>query len=163
MKFTVKSDNKRFQIFLKRFIKESEKEAGAGLNDIAFTLMKRVVARWPVDKRIGRGGRSRAAWLVSLEKLSGNKNIMPSVRGGGTNPKEVAQGRKLGFLKRKIKNTKNPYIEIINMVHYALKLEYGYSSQAPYGVVRREMRKLSGNVMPEKLGNRLVRKWNRGW
>jgi len=162
MRFSIRSDNKKFNRFVRDFVRTSDKESGEALKDIAISLMRGVVAKWPVDKRVGRGGRSRAAFLVSLEILTGKKKIMPMARGGNTNPKEVRQGRKLGQLRKRLKG-KNQFIEIINKVHYVTKLEYGYSMQAPYGVVRREMRKLRKGTMPEKLGNRLVRKWNRGW
>jgi len=53
------------------------------------------------------------------------------------------------------------YIEIINGVGYALFLEYGYSRQAPYGMVRISMAEMRKGTLPKDLGKRLQARWNR--
>jgi len=51
-------------------------------------------------------------------------------------------------------------VELINGVPYILFLEYGSSLQAPAGMVRISMRKMTGR-MPKELNQEFLTEWNK--
>ncbi len=49
---------------------------------------------------------------------------------------------------------------MINNVDYIIFLEYGWSAQAPFGMVRISMRKIRG-LLPKELDDSYRRDWNK--
>lgn len=74
---------------------------------------------------------------------------------------EVSQGRnKSSFTDHTGKTRVVKYVEIINGVDYIIFLEYGYSGQAPHGMVRVSMRELRKGKLPQDMSKRFQKSWN---
>lgn len=129
IKIDTQKFNKDIQSYLKRFNKGPLKR---GLKRVAFALLGEVIRRNPVDT-----GRSRAGWYTGAQKLG--------ISVPRKETKEERQGESEGTYKEKL-NGNNQYIEIGNSVKYTPYLEFGHSKQAPSGMVRISMQKISKEV-----------------
>lgn len=79
---------------------------------------------------------------------------------GLKSPSKVAEGKRKGRFIDKTKNKSDKYVMMINGVDYIVFLEYGGSQQAPMGMVRISMRKMTGDL-PKELGKRYREEWNK--
>lgn len=159
MKFSYKVETKNFNRHIKQFIKKSDLSISIILRKFAFDLLKKIIQKSPVDT-----GRSRGAWLISMEKLSEKDSKMkqPFVRRNYPNysMKEEQRGRGEGRLRDRSKMPFIKYITIINKVPYVIRLEYGHSRQAPFGMIRISMRELRKGKLPKELTVKLQKDWN---
>lgn len=159
--FTMKLETKAFNRHVRDFLKKSNISVEKGLKKFAFDLLTRIIKKNPVDT-----GRSRAAWYIAMEKLGGSIGVsMPSdtPRKSGksrTYPAGVAEGRSKGRFIDHTKGFLDKYIEIINGISYIIYLEYGYSGQAPFGMVRLSMRELRRGKLPQEMSEQLQKDWN---
>lgn len=168
---TIEFETKKFNDALKKFIKRTDISTEKVIRKIAFDLLagilaglpkangfsipdaKEVTGRHPIDT-----GRARAAWYPSVVGLNGTFNF-----DSGKNIKKeaVEKGKTEGSFKD---NTKSiigeKYVELINGVPYILFLEYGWSKQAPAGMVRISMRKMTGR-MPKLLDEEFLDEWKK--
>jgi len=99
-------------------------------------------------------GRARAGWYIAARGLG------MSWSEEGNDNSAIAEGKAKGGYKAKLTGD-NRYIEMINMVKYAIYLEMGSSTQAPYGMVRINMRRISGDQMPNTMGQALKDEWRK--
>ncbi|MFH1623554.1 MAG: hypothetical protein ABID54_00170 [Pseudomonadota bacterium] len=72
----------------------------------------------------------------------------------------ISEGKGQGDYKEHLTGL-NRYIDLINAVHYILFIEYGSSLQAPFGVLRINMRKLTGDKLPRQLGKEMQQGWKK--
>ena len=134
-----------------RFVEEATKELqgeemAKGYRAMAGKFVEGVIPATPVDSGQARGG-----WLPALSKLRGKGGPrLTSGVVGGTRA-GVAAGRKLGKYVEKgmRRRTPKPVIEIFNGVRHIVFLELGSSLQAPSGMIRLTLRKLTKTFTKE--------------
>ena len=114
-----------------------------------------VTGRHPVDL-----GRARAGWYASMNGLlpsaAGTFNWAKGVKKDV--PGAINKGIKEGSFKDGLSGF-GKYVELINGVDYIVFLEYGYSAQAPAGMVRIAIQKMKGQ-MPNLINDEYVANWN---
>lgn len=152
-KVTVEFQTRDFNKFLQRFLGQMDSaKASLGLSEIAMDMLKLIMGKTPVDT-----GRARAAWYVSMNKLT------QAVGGGGEwTPKTVAhrEGYARGKFTSDFRGPKKS-IQMSNAVQYIMPLEFGYSTQAPYGMVRITMALMSRSRIESAVFGDLVDLWNK--
>jgi hypothetical protein len=94
--------------------------------------LTQIVASNPVET-----GRSRGAWVESLEQLGGT----PAAGWEGSQPTAVEEGRRQGQLLSQQLSGRT-VLSAVNGVSYVRYLEYGTSRMAPFAMVRRSLRSL---------------------
>jgi hypothetical protein len=80
--------------------------------------------------------------------------------GKNIKPNEVEKGKQEGDFKNNLKAMRMKYVDLINGVNYIMPLEYGYSKQAPAGMVRISMMKMR-KVLPDMLDAQFLHEWNK--
>lgn len=131
-KFAVTSNVARFGVLLEDLSDEIQDEhVPQFMRKTMFDLMKKVIEKNPVDT-----GRSRAGWSA-INEMEGMPDLnIPSA--GGGEEKSTFNSDLSGS---------NPSIEVTNAVEYIMMLEFGWSDQAPEGMVRTSIREmLSGRI-----------------
>jgi hypothetical protein len=149
---SVAFEMKKFSAMLDKFLGNMAGPKGAiGLLKVGLDLIHMFIKTSPVDT-----GRFRAAWYFSEQGL-----LQLIRQGGGHKPQssDEAAGFALGRLKTGLTGWRK-YIEITNAVAYAMPLEFGWSTQAPYGVVRVGMM-LVQRSFPNHILAELQDMWNR--
>lgn len=95
-----------------------------------------------------------------MERLAAKEGIAPNLLlPSKIRPGEL-KGRSEGSFTDHTTGYLKKWIEIVNGVRYIIFLEYGYSKQAPAGMVRVSMRELTGQKSPTKL---LGKQWKKDW
>ena len=150
--FTMDLETKEFNKHVRQFAKKYPEKARIVLKKFALDLLARIVKNTPV-----RTGRARAAWYPSMRALG----LTLPLSTEGTKEGEIAKGKTEGSYKDRTRQPGLMYIDLINGVKYIIYLEYGYSKQAPYGMVRLSMRQLRGGKLPKALGARMRKDWKR--
>jgi hypothetical protein len=149
---SMKLEASNFNNLVQQFIKGlSDERASSALVKIGLDLLAMIMMKNPVDT-----GRSRAAWYVSWNFLSGKTG-----GAGGRQPKSPAESA--GYSKGSINavlSGPNKRIEMINAVAYVGRLEYGWSKQAPYGMVRISMQMVR-RAVPDRILKELKDMWKR--
>ena len=156
-------ESRRFNRAIKSFLVGTDAEVAIRLKLIAVKLLSMIIShgeggyKHPVDT-----GRARAGWYPAARRLN-----MPWSE-SGRDTRAIADGKKSGDYGEVLFGPVK-WIDLINAVHYILYLEYGWSNQALLGMVRLNMRKLTGrlttgssklsvnSVKPELLNNRHAR------
>jgi len=170
MKTSVEFETKKFNTAIKKFAAKSELSTEKVIRKIAFDLLAGILSGLPkadnftipnTEGITGRHpvltGRARAAWHASVVGLGGNFNFDSGIKGVN----EVSRGKKEGAFKNNLKNfVGEKYVTLINAVPYILFLEYGSSLQAPAGMVRISMRRMTGR-MPKKFSEEFINEWNK--
>ena len=169
MKTSISFETKKFNQAIKAFAAKSNLSTEKVIRKYAFDLLGRILSgteakgftipntRGITGRHPVKTGRARAAWYASVQGLGGNFDFDSGVE--GTNA--VAQGKKEGAFKNNLKSfVGEKYVELINGVPYILFLEYGHSMQAPAGMVRISMRKMTGR-MPKKLDEEFLTEWKK--
>ena len=106
-------------------------------------------------------GRARAAWHVSMNALAHEGFIMNARRGKGETAEAIAVGKSQGeFTDHTGQMVSNKWVEMVNGVDYIIFLEYGYSRQAPFGMVRVSMREMSRGQLPKTFIGDMKKEWN---
>ena len=54
-----------------------------------------------------------------------------------------------------------PYVEMVNGCPYIIFLEYGWSGQSPFGMVRISMREMRGGELPQQMATSIREEWNK--
>jgi hypothetical protein len=152
MEFDFDVESKRFERWIDTFISQVPEAQETALRKLALTFLREVILRTPVDT-----GRARGGWESFL--LEGGKRATASkasrelhkARGrkvrGGTSGR--AQGQAEGSYRTNFTG-RDQFVEIINGVPYIVRLEYGWSDQAPGGMVRVAFRVLSAKQEVDK-------------
>jgi hypothetical protein len=146
-------ETREFNMHVQQFARKYPDRARIIIKKFALDLLARIVKRTPVDT-----GRARAAWYPSMVALGLNVPLATE----GTKAAEIAKGKSEGSYKDRTKRPGLMYIDLINGVRYIVYLEYGYSGQAPFGMVRISMRQMRGGKLPKDLGARMRKDWKRG-
>ncbi len=113
----------------------SEEGRRKALHGIALDFLARVIKRTPVDT-----GRARAGWHSYL-LATGSLMKAGAAVARGEDAEAIKLGRSEGFFSTNFRG-KNASIEIVNAVPYIVFLEFGYSKQAPTGMMRVTMREM---------------------
>jgi len=151
--FTMEMESKKFNQDIKKFIKRSNLSTNIIIKKIAFDLLARILRASSVDT-----GRSRAGWYAAIQGLGGSFELESKVKNPAKS--QVSKGKKESAYKEHLGNSVNKYVELINGVDYVIYLEYGWSKQAPMGMIRISMRKMRGK-MPKKLSKEFKKDWNK--
>lgn len=107
-----------FSLDLKQFSKQISTDLSNLTRKVALDLWGNITRRTPVDT-----GRARGSWFVTINTPSEKAR------------KKVAKGIVLPApVRPQIQASTNFFIT--NNLPYIKRLEYGYSKQAPYGMVR---------------------------
>ena len=137
----------RFNKFLSGFVKSTGVAAPLVLKKYATVALTRIVSRTPVDTGVARWGWSEAGLGLGVKVPQPN------------NQADAAQIDP-GEYEENLSSTR-PYIRFANNVSYILALEYGWSKQAPLGMVRLTMAELrSGDDMSADMMAELQDAWN---
>lgn len=168
--FTMEMETKRFNRAVNRFAKKANVSTEVVIKKIAFDLLSLILTGLPPSSDVSipnassvtgkhpvDTGRARAGWFASVEGLGKSFNFDSGVN---TDSNGVSVGKKEGRFVDKTKARLNKWVELINIVKYIIFLEYGYSKQAPAGMVRISMRKMRGK-MPKTLGKKFLKEWNK--
>ena len=169
MKTSISFETKKFNQAIKAFAAKSNLSTEKVIRKYAFDLLGRILSgteakgftipntRGITGRHPVKTGRARAAWYASIQGLGGNFDFDSGIKGKNA----VAQGKKEGSFKNNLKSfVGEKYVELINGVPYILYLEYGHSMQAPAGMVRISMRKMTGK-MPKKLNEEFLAEWKK--
>jgi len=152
--FSITAETKEFDRHVQQFLKKTNIASDLVLRKFAFDLLKRIMKKNPVDT-----GRSRGAWYVSMEKLGMGMMSLPT--GKNYNEEEVKKGKQKGEFTDHTKGHWDKWIEMVNGVSYIIYLEYGWSKQAPYGMVRLSMRELRKGKLPQDMADTIRQEWNK--
>ncbi len=124
-----------FELALRQFAEKAGNRAEAVIRKVAIDVMARVVDRSPVgNPTLWKspppagyvGGRFRANWTLQVGSI--DYTTTQATDAGG----EATKGRLAATLPDKVAGT---IIYIANSLPYAWRLETGYSTQAPAGMV----------------------------
>lgn len=115
------STNQQFKVDLGKFIERANVNAETVIRKVALDLLSGIVGRSPVDE-----ARFKGAWLVQ-------RDLSPSDPGtiDASGASTIARGLQ-EITSFKIGESRY----IVNFLPYSVRLENGYSGQAPAGVVK---------------------------
>jgi len=179
MKTTIKFETEEFNKAMKKFIRKSNLSTEVVIRKIAFDLLAMILTGLPTAARKKKGnmtggftipdtsaitgrhpvltGRARAGWYASVKGLGANFNFDSNIDRGNN---DVATGKREGYFNNNLKSPWNKWVELINAVSYIIFLEYGFSQQAPAGMLRVSMRKMRGEL-PKYLNEAFVDDWKK--
>jgi hypothetical protein len=123
------ADLRQFDLDLSKFSEQIEKSSGKFIKKIAFTLLRDIVLRTPVDT-----GRARANWHVSVGASSNAVFGGPDTKFGASGGASLALGS-MNQLANYGEGGRYPPIWLQNNLPYIVRLENGWSKQAPSGMV----------------------------
>jgi len=152
--FTIQIETGRFNDHIRRLTSQYPGKVNTILKAYAFDLLRGIIGNTNDYKHPVDTGRARAGWYIAARGLG-----MPWPEEGNDNS-GIAEGKGKGGYKAKLTGD-NRYIEMINTVKYILFLEYGSSMQAPNGMVRINMRRITGGQMPNTMGQALQAEWRK--
>jgi hypothetical protein len=111
-----------FELQIQRFVDKAKGNVDIVVRKVALDLFKRVVIKSPVDT-----GRFKSNWQVAIGSIPAGTLATTDKSGGETLAK--IQAATLAFRAGQV-------IYLVNNLAYARRLEYGWSKQAPSGMVR---------------------------
>ena len=119
-----------FAFDIQRFVDKANGNLDLVVRKIALDLFKRVIVKSPVDT-----GRFKSNWQVAIGSIPGGTLDSTDKSGDATISRMTATtiGVKAGQI-----------ISLVNNLSYANKLEFGYSQQAPSGMVRTTVLEFGG-------------------
>jgi len=136
----------------------TKKGSAKAIQAIAYHLMKSIVRKTPVWS-----GKAQAGWFKAARRIArefGTRwpyRLIPRTGKYGLtiakSRQRIHEGFRLGSAKFHLRG-KFKWIEIINKVPYIMALEHGFSTKAPYGMVRVSMalmRRRLANAMKKQL------------
>jgi hypothetical protein len=105
-----------------QFVAKAQGNMDLVVRKVAFEMFSRVIQKSPVDE-----GRFKSAWLVSV-------NAVPEGDPGTIDKSGAPSLERVNAVVLEVKA--GDRIVMVNNLAYANRLEYGYSKQAPAGMVR---------------------------
>lgn len=111
-----------FAIDVSRFVKKAKLDTDTVIRKVGADVLRSVVEKSPVDT-----GRFRANWIVAYYP---SDEVMPGLDRSGV----AAINRGLRTIQLFV--PEKGELWFVNNLPYARRLEYGYSGQAPSGMVR---------------------------
>ena len=124
--------NDRFRSDFARLLTKVGDNAETVVRRFALQIGQQLISRSPVDT-----GRFRGNWQCGIDRIDGNTFSPPDTLGEG-----AAQRLKTTLGSWKPGQT----INITNSLPYARRLEYGWSQQAPQGMVRLTVQDFKNHV-----------------
>jgi len=130
MRFIVESENLKAELkhYRHQTVPVNRRKLSA---DISRQVLEEVVQRNPVET-----GRSRAAWMVSLQELGGVPPL--GWQGTDTNSEALSEGREKSGLSSS-ENKHQSEVRASNSVPYVPFLEYGTRKMSAFAMVRRSL------------------------
>lgn len=121
-----------FVLDIQRFVNAANGKLDIVVRKIALDLFKRVIMKSPVDT-----GRFKGNWQVAIGAIPSGTLDLTDKSGSATISRVTAAtlGLKAGDI-----------ISLVNNLTYSQKLEFGYSKQAPSGMVRTTVLEFGGVV-----------------
>lgn len=112
----------KFTLDLARIVEKNKSRIDTVVRKVTLDVFGAVILKTPVDT-----GRARMNWIASAEKYSTNstEGVDPSGSKAIGNVTAIVNQSKVGGI-----------VYLVNNLPYAHRLEYGYSQQAPNGMVR---------------------------
>lgn len=161
---SLRAETKRFSRFIGRFIERNRNQtAEEALLALGIHLLGKIVLHNPVDTGLSRAGWSAAGEMLGVPVPQGRI-------GGDPPPKTVLEGPIRISAKHKgeaklDKNGARVTLTLTNGVEYTIDLEYGSSTQAPFGMVRISMREVEeelggGQAIPQAIRQIYVDTWD---
>jgi len=151
----MKMETKDFNRSIKRFMRTTDLADEIVLKKIAFDLLSNILKPEPDGTHPTDTGQARAGWHAAVSGLGKSFNMDSRLK----STSKVSEGKRQGKYKAKLTGTKK-YIEMVNAVGHIVFLEYGWSKQAPLGMVRISMRKMRGKL-PKELGREYKKAWRK--
>jgi hypothetical protein len=111
-----------FTLDIQRFVAKAKGNIDLVVRKVSLDLFRRVIMKSPVDT-----GRFRGNWQVSIGSIPAGTLAVNDKTGTATMAKVTAET--LGLRAGQV-------IYLVNNLPYSRRLEYGYSKQAPAGMVR---------------------------
>lgn len=111
-----------FQLDIARFVAKAKGNVDLVVRKVALDLFKRVILKSPVDT-----GRFRGNWQVAIGSIPAGVLEIEDKSGTATIARVTAETLNLRA---------GQTITLVNNLAYARALEYGWSKQAPAGMVR---------------------------
>lgn len=128
--------------YIKAFIEGTEYDTASAVRYVTREVLSRVVERTPVNTHRAVAGWSAAGRALDVSVPSSSKS-----QAGDSSYRERLTG-------------KNPRVEFNNNVPYVIYLEYGWSKQAPLGMVRISVAEVqSAGVLPAILTRSYEKRW----
>ena|SRR5215207_5037016 len=118
----VTSNEQGFALQIEAWCERAKKRMDVTARLVTAEMFTRVIQRSPVDT-----GRFRANWQVGIDHIPTGLVLINDRSGQMTINKVTAEVMKLKAGQK---------IHLVNNLPYARRLEYGYSRQAPSGMVR---------------------------
>src|SRR3989344_3510621 len=136
-RITFEHNGKLFNRFIADFAAATQGETSVIVRKFALMLLRKIVLRTPV-----RTGRARAGWKAAGDALGVRISISKDSKPGDSSVIARLTGPA-------------PFITMTNAVDYIMPLEFGYSGQAPLGMVRISQQEIisSGDIPREMLKN----------
>jgi hypothetical protein len=136
---------KKFNDFIDRFAKRTGAAGPVVLRKFTADALFRIISRTPVDT-----GEARYGWAAAGQAL-GIHVPKPDARAKNQDPGEYEENL----------TSKRMYIRIVNNVGHIMALEYGWSKQAPLGMVRITMAEMrSGQDIANDMAEEIRAEWN---
>lgn len=158
--FTIEFETAAFNRNLNQFLRNvTVDKVPLAIKKFAAELLRRIIMKMPVDT-----GRARAAWYMSTTGLGVRFNF--GTKGPLVASKKIrsTEGIESGMSEGDyVENLKGltPYVEMVNGCPYIIFLEYGWSGQAPWGMVRISMREMRGGQLPQQMMKVIRDEWNK--
>jgi len=151
---SVKIETAAFKRFVDRYARTIPAATDAAVRKLAMAVLSRVIDKAPVDT-----GRHRAGWTVAAQGLG----MPPPPQSEGMTTEERGDFR----LRREGSGVA---VELVNGVVYSMRLEEGWSAQAPFGMVRLSMREIEAELsglgtdalLPEQIKGVYAWAWRTG-
>lgn len=111
-----------FELDIRRFVAKANGNTDLVIRKVALDLFKRVIMKTPVDS-----GRAKGSWTVAIGSIPADTIELEDKGGTATIARAAATvlGLKAGDI-----------IYCVSSLAYIRRLEFGYSKQAPAGMVR---------------------------
>ena len=150
---TVQFETAAFNKYLDRYLNtltNNEITSGLGLLRVCHELIQRIIYKSPVQT-----GESRAGWFLPATRIANRLKIRTSYRLGS--PQEQ-RGYGTGAVNFHLRGL-NKWVEFSNATPYEWRLEFGWSSMAPWGMVRISMQEIR-NAIPASIAAQLKDMWD---
>lgn len=116
-----------FELDIARFVAKAKGNVDLVIRKVALDLFKRVIWKSPVDT-----GRFKGNWQVAIGAIPAGTLELKDTTEKGTMSVATLSRVQADMLDLKA----GEIIYLVNNLSYARRLEYGYSKQAPAGMVR---------------------------
>jgi len=159
MSLKVEVEAAAFSRELMAFAKRANIGVGKVIRTGAADFLRLVLAPPPSGRHPVKTGRARAGWYPAAVGLK----VPMSLTQGVTEESKTAIGEGIAagdFQDNTQGSRKDKHVIIVNGVSYIWMLEYGYSQQAPAGMVRISLRKMRGEL-PDMLSSMFIKEWNK--